>query len=52
MAKGCQEQGRPLTYPQEQLDALFAHSDKFEKALFATLLLTGLRKRELYFLTC
>jgi len=41
---------RPPTYNQAQLDALFTHTDKFEKAVFATLLLTGLRKRELYFL--
>ena len=42
--------GRPSTYSQEELDALFAHSDTFERAVFGTLLLTGLRKRELYFL--
>jgi integrase/recombinase XerD len=42
---------RPPTYRQEELDALFAHCDEFETAVFATLLLTGLRKRELYFLT-
>lgn len=42
---------RPPTYSQAELDALFTHTDEFEKAVFATLLLTGLRKRELYFLT-
>jgi integrase/recombinase XerD len=42
---------RPPTYRQEELDALFAKCDEFETAVFATLLLTGLRKRELYFLT-
>src|SRR5437773_4556136 len=42
---------RPPTYTQAQLDALFTYTDIFEKALFATLLLTGLRKRELYFLS-
>jgi integrase len=42
---------RPPTSNQAQLDALFTHTDEFEKAVFATLLLTGLRKRELYFLT-
>lgn len=42
---------RPPTYTQAQLDALFTYTDVFEKALFATLLLTGLRKRELYFLS-
>jgi integrase len=42
---------RPPTYNQAELDALFAHSDAFERAVFGTLLLTGLRKRELYFLT-
>jgi len=41
---------RPPTYNQAQLDALFTHTDKGEKAVFATLLLTGGRKRELYFL--
>ena len=29
---------------------MFRETDEFEKAVFATLLLTGLRKRELYFL--
>lgn len=42
---------RPPTYTQAELDALFAHSDDFEKAVFATLLLTGLREQELCFLT-
>jgi len=42
---------KPPTYSQAQLDALFIHTDQFEKVVFATLLLTGLRKRELYFLT-
>lgn len=42
---------RPPTYSQEELDALFLHCDEFERAVFATLLLTGLRKKELYFLT-
>lgn len=42
---------RPPTYRQEELDALFAKFDEFETAVFATLLLTGLRKRELYFLS-
>lgn len=41
---------RPPTYDQEELDALFTQSDEFERSVFATLLLTGLRKRELYFL--
>ena len=40
---------RPPTYGQEELDALFLHSDDFERSVLATLLLTGLRKRELYF---
>jgi hypothetical protein len=35
---------RPPTYNQAQLDALFTHTDEFEKAVFAALLLTGLRK--------
>ena len=42
---------KPPTYSQEDLDRLFAASDEMKKAIFATLLLTGLRKRELYFLT-
>jgi hypothetical protein len=42
---------RPLTHSQEELDRLFAHYDDFERAVFGTLLLTGLRKRELYLLT-
>jgi integrase len=40
---------RPPTYSQAELDALFTHTDPFEKAVFATLLLTGLRKRETLF---
>lgn len=42
---------RPPVYSQTELDAIFAQCDPFEKAVFATLLLTGLRKRELYYLT-
>ena len=42
---------RPPTYSQEEMTALFLHCDEFERAIFATLLLTGLRKKELYFLT-
>jgi len=49
-AKGL-GRGRPPTYNQDELDALFLECDGFERAVFATLLLTGLRKRELYFLT-
>lgn len=41
---------KPSVYTQEELDKLFAKCDHIEKAIFATLLLTGLRKRELYFL--
>jgi len=44
-------QRRPSVYTQEELDKLFAACDDFEKAFFATFLLTGIRKRELYFLT-
>ena len=40
----------PPTYTQAELDALFANCDDFEKAVFATLLLTGLREQELCFL--
>jgi len=42
---------RPPTYQQEELDRLFAVCDPFQKANFATLLLTGLREEELCFLT-
>lgn len=42
---------RPPTYSQEEIDALFSACDDFERAAFGTLLLTGLRKKELYFLT-
>ncbi|MGH9771914.1 MAG: tyrosine-type recombinase/integrase [Candidatus Acidiferrales bacterium] len=42
---------RPPTYSQPELDALFAACDEFERAVFATLLLTGLREQELCFLT-
>ena len=38
-------------YNQEELDGLFAACNEFEKTIFATLVLTGLRKRELYYLT-
>lgn len=41
---------KPPTYTQEELDRLFETCDDFEKTVFATLLLTGLRKRELYYL--
>jgi integrase len=41
---------RPPIYSQVELDELFQQMDSFEKAVFATLLMTGLRKRELYFL--
>jgi len=42
---------KPPTYTQDELDKLFKTCDKLEKTMFATLLLTGLRKRELYYLT-
>jgi integrase len=42
---------KPSTYTQEQLGRLFDACDERKKAIFATLLLTGLRKRELYYLT-
>jgi hypothetical protein len=34
---------RPAAYRQEETDRIFAECDEFEKAIFATLLLTGLR---------
>ena len=42
---------KPPTYFQEELDKLFAVCDEFEKAVFATFLMTGLRDQELCFLT-
>ena len=46
-----QKAGRkPPTYSQEELDKLFAACSDFEKTAFATLLLTGLREQELYYL--
>lgn len=41
---------RPPTYTQAELDRLFVGCDQFERTIFATLLLTGLREQELYFL--
>jgi integrase/recombinase XerD len=41
---------KPPTYKQAELDRLFKHCDAGEKTIFATLLLTGLREQELYFL--
>lgn len=42
---------RPPTYRQEELDRIFAECDEFEKTVFATLLLTGLREEEICYLT-
>jgi integrase len=42
---------KPPTYTQQELNRLFAAFNDFEKAAFATLLLTGLREQELCFLT-
>jgi integrase/recombinase XerD len=41
---------KPPTYKQPELDRIFKHCDHTEKTIFATLLLTGLREQELYFL--
>jgi integrase/recombinase XerD len=38
---------RPPTYTQAESDKILATSDKMDRAIFATLLLTGLRKEEL-----
>ena len=38
---------RPPVYTQDELDKLFAECDETERAIFATLLLTGIRKDEL-----
>jgi integrase/recombinase XerD len=42
---------KPPTYSQDDINKLFAACDEFEKTILATLMLTGLRKRELYYLT-
>jgi integrase len=42
---------RPPTYRQEELERIFAQCDEMERAIFATLLLTGLREEELCYLT-
>jgi integrase/recombinase XerD len=42
---------KPSTYTQDELKRLFGKCDNFEKAAFATLLLTGLREQELCYLT-
>lgn len=41
---------RPPTYSRDELNRLFAECDPFERTVFATLLLTGLREQELCFL--
>ncbi|MGD0499098.1 MAG: site-specific integrase [Bryobacteraceae bacterium] len=42
---------RPPTYKQAELDRIFAKCDEFEKTIYATFLLTGLREEELCYLT-
>jgi integrase/recombinase XerD len=42
---------RRPTYTQDELDRLFAACTPFNMAMYATLLLTGLRKQELVYLT-
>lgn len=42
---------RPATYAQNDLDKLFASANTFEKTVYATFLLTGLREQELSNLT-
>ncbi|MGH9392882.1 MAG: tyrosine-type recombinase/integrase [Terriglobales bacterium] len=42
---------RPPVYRQEEIDAILAKCDARQKAIFATLLLAGLREEELCFLT-
>lgn len=43
--------GRPPVYEQADLDKIFAESNHTDRAIFATLVLTGLRKNELRNLT-
>jgi integrase len=42
---------RPPTYRQDELNRILDACDEFEKAIFATFLLTGLREEELCYLT-
>ena len=42
---------RPPTYTPDELGRIFNACNEGEKTIFATLLLTGLREQELYFLT-
>lgn len=42
---------RPPVYQQAEIDRIFGKCDANEKAIFATLLLTGLREQELCYLT-
>jgi integrase len=42
---------KPPTYSKEELEKIFAKCDETERAMFASLLLTGLRKDELRHLT-
>lgn len=42
---------RPPTYTQDELDRLFAACKPSDRAMYATLLLTGLRRQELVYLT-
>ncbi|MGB6877631.1 MAG: tyrosine-type recombinase/integrase [Candidatus Acidiferrales bacterium] len=42
---------KPPTYTQNELDKLFAAATDFEKIVYGTLLLTGLREQELCYLT-
>jgi integrase len=41
---------RPPTYSRDEINRIFEQCTSFDKAVFATLLLTGQRKQELYFL--
>jgi integrase len=42
---------KPPTYTKDELDRIFRACNEREKTIFATLLLTGLREQELYFLS-
>src|SRR6266705_3366960 len=49
--EGERARRRPPTYTQNELDKLFAAATTFEKTVYGTLLLTGLREQELCYLT-
>jgi integrase/recombinase XerD len=49
--KRTKSPGKPPTYTQEEIDLILNASDSLERATYGTFLLTGLRDKELCFLT-